>query len=137
MEFLQVVEARFNLYKEGGQMDELCIGDVFIEFSSRFKIHVEYLTEYKKSMVHYKAIIEKSKVFEEWINGQKTKTKGQDLASLLTMPIQRLPRYVLLIKAIYKHTPANHPDYKHLIESDEIMCEYCEKINFRSFKTKC
>ena len=34
--------------------------------------------------------------------------------ALLITPIQRVPRYVLLLKELIKHTPATHPDHADL-----------------------
>lgn len=31
-------------------------------------------------------------------------------------PVQRLPKYILLIKDLKKHTPEDHPDYKNIAE---------------------
>ncbi|KAJ6236823.1 faciogenital dysplasia protein [Anaeramoeba flamelloides] len=49
------------------------------------------------------------------------KCKGQALQSLLIMPIQRLPRYVLLLGELTKKTLPTHPDYVSLKKAfDEI-----------------
>jgi len=40
----------------------------------------------------------------------------QDITSLMITPIQRLPRYVLLLKELRKRTPDDHPDAQ-LLES--------------------
>jgi hypothetical protein len=37
--------------------------------------------------------------------------KGMDLQSILIKPIQRLPKYVLLLKDLLKHTEKSHIDY--------------------------
>ncbi len=40
--------------------------------------------------------------------------KGRDLLSFLIMPIQRIPRYRMLLDALIKYTPVDHPDKKDL-----------------------
>jgi hypothetical protein len=40
--------------------------------------------------------------------------KGMDLQSILIKPIQRLPKYVLLLKDLYKHTEKSHIDYENI-----------------------
>ena len=42
-------------------------------------------------------------------------TRSLDIASFLIKPVQRICKYPLLIKAIIKSTPANHPDY-HILD---------------------
>lgn len=135
-EFLVALEQRYSLYKYSDQFDELCIGDLFLEYSTRFKIYMEYLPQFKAAISLFKDISEKDTKLNDWILEQKPVTQNQDLPSLLTMPIQRLPRYILLLKAIYKHTPKNHPDYNNLREAEETVCEYCEKLNFKSLNLK-
>ena len=40
-----------------------------------------------------------------------------DLNSFLIMPVQRVPRYVLLLDAILKYTPHSHPEYPSLLQA--------------------
>ena len=40
-----------------------------------------------------------------------------DLMSYLIMPIQRIPRYVLLLSDLLKFTDPTHPDHKNLTEA--------------------
>ena len=37
-----------------------------------------------------------------------------EIRSFLITPIQRIPRYKLLLDDLKKHTPEKHPDYKDL-----------------------
>lgn len=37
-----------------------------------------------------------------------------DLEDYLIKPVQRLPKYVLLMKLLLKKTPDYHPDYKNI-----------------------
>ena len=39
---------------------------------------------------------------------------GLDLTSFLIMPVQRVPRYRMLIEEIVKQTPPDHPDMQSL-----------------------
>lgn len=41
----------------------------------------------------------------------KTEFRLMGLESFLVKPIQRLPKYVLLLKELVKHTFEFHPDY--------------------------
>ena len=45
---------------------------------------------------------------------QDPRSKGLNLTSLLITPIQRTPRYKLLLADLIKHTPWEHPDRKNL-----------------------
>lgn len=45
------------------------------------------------------------------------------------MPIQRIPRYKLLIAELIKHTPSNHPDFESLTKADTIVTTVAKHIN--------
>lgn len=45
------------------------------------------------------------------------------------MPVQRVPRYNLLLQDLLKHTDESHPDYKKIQESLAKMNEVATKIN--------
>lgn len=51
------------------------------------------------------------------------------LDSLLIMPVQRIPRYELLVKMILKHTSRDHPDHALLGEAQERVHELAMAIN--------
>lgn len=43
------------------------------------------------------------------------------IESLLIQPIQRIPRYSLLLEDLFKNTPMDHPDYENLAKSIPII----------------
>eukprot|EP00026_Physarum_polycephalum_P008411 Phypoly_transcript_08494.p1 GENE.Phypoly_transcript_08494~~Phypoly_transcript_08494.p1 ORF type:complete len:151 (-),score=16.88 Phypoly_transcript_08494:457-909(-) len=45
------------------------------------------------------------------------------------MPIQRLPRYLLLLKELRKHTDPDHPDYVHLTSALSGLDELTKTLN--------
>ena len=54
-----------------------------------------------------------------WVQQQLNKNSNlcRGLASLpafLISPVQRLPRYLLLLKDLFKCTPEDHPDYQNV-----------------------
>uniref|UniRef100_A0AC35TRW8 DH domain-containing protein n=1 Tax=Rhabditophanes sp. KR3021 TaxID=114890 RepID=A0AC35TRW8_9BILA len=52
-----------------------------------------------------------------------------DLDSLIILPIQRVPRYELLLKQIIKHTPVEHSEYEKLLCVKHYIRELALKIN--------
>src|SRR5690606_32971493 len=57
-------------------------------------------------------------LLKEWLKAQKT---GLDLDALLIMPVQRIPRYKLLLGSLLDVTEKTHRDYAQL-------CKAAEKI---------
>merc|ERR1712137_317505 len=47
----------------------------------------------------------------------------------MIMPIQRLPRYVLMLEDFSKHTPKNHPQYDEVEKALENMKAITEFVN--------
>ena len=56
-------------------------------------------------------------------------SEGQNLLALLLTPIQRIPRYRLLLGDLLKSTPADHPDHKDLEEAYRIAHDVANFIN--------
>ncbi|XP_061408611.1 rho guanine nucleotide exchange factor 17-like [Lethenteron reissneri] len=53
----------------------------------------------------------------------------QALADLMIKPVQRIPRYELLIKDLLKHTPEEHPDRPCLVEAQRGLPPLASRIN--------
>ncbi len=56
-------------------------------------------------------------------------TQRQGLSGFLIQPVQRLPRYVLLITDLLKNTAPEHADYADLTEALALMREVAMHIN--------
>jgi hypothetical protein len=74
---------------------------------------------------------ENNPAFVEFIeNGLKQKViGGRDFFDFLIMPIQRVPRYVLLLSELLKYTPPDQPDHEDLKSALAMMKESAERIN--------
>lgn len=48
---------------------------------------------------------------------------------LLILPIQRIPRYNLLLKEIIKHTWSDHQDYENLVQAQTAIHDIAEHLN--------
>uniref|UniRef100_A0A672Z4A4 DH domain-containing protein n=1 Tax=Sphaeramia orbicularis TaxID=375764 RepID=A0A672Z4A4_9TELE len=61
-------------------------------------------------------------------NMRENKEK-QALGDLMIKPVQRIPRYELLVKDLLKHTPEDHPDHSFLLDAQRDIKRLAEKIN--------
>jgi len=52
-----------------------------------------------------------------------------DISSLLIQPIQRIPRYLMLIESVLKNTPASHPDRSMLEKCLKQIADVATEIN--------
>jgi hypothetical protein len=54
---------------------------------------------------------------------------GNDIEAFLIMPIQRIPRYELLLRDLLKCTTDDHPDYHNINEALKNMKQIAEHVN--------
>ncbi|KAH0786563.1 Kelch motif family protein [Histomonas meleagridis] len=109
------------------------LSDVFLDFSSFFKVSLLYISNYSNII---KIILEKSKnkAFEEKLKELTQKnTKGDgpkgELTSYLITPVQRMPRYILFLRELLKATPPSHPDFAMLASAASKLEEVTGQID--------
>lgn len=96
------------------------IGDIFINLASFFKLYGEYCQNYGRSIAHLKKVMAENSRFRnfiEQINGIKDDL--HDIYSFLIMPVQRIPRYILLLENVLRFTWDEHPDKSNIEKSLE------------------
>jgi hypothetical protein len=76
-------------------------GKIISEFAAFLRVYKQFATESKRSGDRV-AALQKNKRFMEFMVQQKA-----NLSSLLILPIQRIPRYKLLLEAILKSNDAS------------------------------
>ncbi len=89
---------------------DFTIGDVFSKFSHFFKAYVSYANTQQEGTKLALKIISENKFAEE-IAKSAALQSIQSVNSLCILPVQRIPRYRLLLEQIEKNTPKNHADY--------------------------
>lgn len=83
------------------------------------KIYSQYIMNYSDS-TQVTIDLQQDSDFLKWKQSTESEL-GKTLGSLLIMPVQRVPRYILLLTELYKHTWPDHPDYANLKQSAEEM----------------
>jgi len=125
-ELLSHLEERFQNWSQ-----TQTIGDVFLKL-------VEYLRIYVGLVNNYNSVVETItkccddypafKVFLEECQ-QKPECRMIGLAEHLLTPIQRIPRYVLLLQDLVNHTDSSHCDYENLVNALVEVRKTAEFIN--------
>jgi hypothetical protein len=103
------------------------LGDIFIKIVDFMKVYVGYIENFDTS-IRVRQELLKSKRYRALLE-KCTSPERQDLASFLIMPVQRLPRYILLLRELYKHTPPTHPDEPLLAKAVEKVSAVAEFVN--------
>ncbi|PJF37858.1 MAG: hypothetical protein CUN55_19945, partial [Phototrophicales bacterium] len=83
------------------------IGDVFVRFAPYLRMYTSYGNKYDTIM----EILERVCLEPWFLKYCKAKI---EIENMLITPIQRLPRYVLLLKDLLSKTDATNADYNHI-----------------------
>jgi len=112
-----------------------CFGRVYKRFAPFFKMTAAYAEAYgawsrraasdgnnRGSPVRDVALVLARQAFD-------ARCKGRDLAQFLVAPVQRVPRYRLLLEALVLRTNEDHADRKDLDEALTLVRDACAKID--------
>eukprot|EP00457_Paulinella_chromatophora_P000162 gb/GEZN01000162.1/.p1 GENE.gb/GEZN01000162.1/~~gb/GEZN01000162.1/.p1 ORF type:complete len:1957 (+),score=384.58 gb/GEZN01000162.1/:92-5962(+) len=110
------------------------IGDLFIDVINQVRaIYPKYVNNHEDAIDLIKTL-ENNPKYERFQNHARQcrehpKSKGLGLAALLITPIQRIPRYRLLLQEVIKKTWKTHPDYTNLQEALSLVKDVAMYIN--------
>ncbi|XP_078457359.1 uncharacterized protein LOC144722802 isoform X2 [Lampetra planeri] len=109
------------------------VGDLLVESFSKelladsYSAYIDNFPHAQEAVkVANKARASFSRFLEQCMRENREK---QALADLMIKPVQRIPRYELLIKDLLKHTPEEHPDRPCLVEAQRGLHALASRIN--------
>lgn len=107
------------------------ISDVLLGALSLFNVYESYMANYIAGQEALRRSLKQYPDFQKFVDRvqQHPKLKGQQLQSLLVLPIQRIPRYIMLIQQLLNFTTKDHPDYKGLEKFFVEMKKFADDIN--------
>jgi Ran GTPase-activating protein (RanGAP) involved in mRNA processing and transport len=107
------------------------IGDVFNRLKGNFMWYTSYVNNYDAAIQLVHQLEHSSNPFKEWIKKCEAnpKVNFQDFASFLILPIQRIPRYEMLVGSLFKATWKEHPDYADLEAAAAAMKAISQQVN--------
>ncbi|KAL3290287.1 hypothetical protein HHI36_023632 [Cryptolaemus montrouzieri] len=109
------------------------IGDIFIEFLSKptlIESYICYVNNWKRARNIIKTTQQTKAPFAKFLENTAREHRGKlALDSLLIKPIQRFPRYELLLQRLIKHTDSSHADHNLLLLAQKELHEKTLKIN--------
>eukprot|EP01124_Arcella_intermedia_P022700 TRINITY_DN3442_c0_g1_i3.p1 TRINITY_DN3442_c0_g1~~TRINITY_DN3442_c0_g1_i3.p1 ORF type:complete len:617 (+),score=145.03 TRINITY_DN3442_c0_g1_i3:671-2521(+) len=94
------------------------------------KMYTVYSNRYASACQTLKKELEVNEKFKKEVNSISANSgSGLDLFAYLIMPIQRIPRYSLLLRDLMKYTAEDHPDYQGLSECLQTIGQVASHIN--------
>eukprot|EP01130_Rhizamoeba_saxonica_P009127 TRINITY_DN3704_c0_g1_i1.p1 TRINITY_DN3704_c0_g1~~TRINITY_DN3704_c0_g1_i1.p1 ORF type:complete len:775 (+),score=171.93 TRINITY_DN3704_c0_g1_i1:322-2325(+) len=110
------------------------ISNSFIQMAKFMKIYTVYTNNYTKSMDSLMYQKKNDSTFSEFIDDMDS--NGENISSYLVLPIQRPPRYVMLLKTLLENTPKDHEDYGNLENVLNIVSDVANYINEKKRETE-
>jgi len=110
--------------------DNSGLGHIF-QATAWIKFYKYYVNNYDTSMSTLKSSRDKNVEFCKYVDSLNYSPAlfGLNLEGLLIAPVQRIPRYVLLLNDMLKSTSKAHPDHKALAEALASIKELADYIN--------
>lgn len=109
------------------------VGDVFVESFTKQPVidtYTAFINNWKAAKEAIKVATQAKPAFAKFLEHMSREHKGKlTLDALLIMPVQRIPRYELLIKELLKHTQVDHPDHRLLVIAQKEVHDLAVKIN--------
>lgn len=111
-EFLAALQARMAAWTWNTQ-----VADLFIAFAQKLPAYSAFINRYPRAMSNYDEYVEQNPRYRAALQAQaqaKLPTVGVAILAghFFIMPVQRIPRYILLLEDLALATPATHEDAK-------------------------
>ena len=104
--------------------DKLIISDILLGFTPYFKMYQAYMNSSQKQLAAITKCLDNAK-FYNFQQETRRKCNNLTLSDMVILPVQRIPRYKLLVQEIFKRTEKDHPDFEGLEKALALI----EKIN--------
>ncbi|KAM6447642.1 rho guanine nucleotide exchange factor 17 isoform 2-T2 [Liasis olivaceus] len=109
------------------------VGEILVQSFSKdilVNIYSAYIDNFLNAKDAVRIAKEARPAFMKFLaQSMRENKEKQALSDLMIKPVQRIPRYELLVKDLLKHTLEEHPDYPFLIEAQKSIKQVAEKIN--------
>jgi len=109
------------------------LGDIFLMISNYLKIYSQYCSNYHEAM-RVLSECKKQPRFKKFLDELKKRShdiEHRGLEDYLIRPVQRIPRYYLLLQDLVKHTSKDHPDYANLAAAALRVQAVAEYMNIK------
>lgn len=112
-------------------METQGLGDAFLALAPFIKLYSTYANNFSKAQAELLEWEKKSSEFATFKKAQEMRIecKGLNLGALLITPVQRVPRYKLLLESLLNKTPRDHPDFEKLQDATVEINKVAHHIN--------
>ncbi|KAI7833327.1 Dbl homology domain-containing protein, partial [Kickxella alabastrina] len=92
------------------------VGDIFLRIAPFLKMYSLYLRNFRSALADISRWLSSNHEFAQFIQQANSNPECKSLAfqSYLLLPVQRIPRYKMLLEDLLKHTPETHVDHQNI-----------------------
>eukprot|EP01101_Sappina_pedata_P007116 TRINITY_DN3704_c0_g1_i1.p1 TRINITY_DN3704_c0_g1~~TRINITY_DN3704_c0_g1_i1.p1 ORF type:complete len:576 (+),score=140.02 TRINITY_DN3704_c0_g1_i1:1429-3156(+) len=109
-------------------------GNVFLKLCPYLKLYTQYVNNYGNAVTTLERISKSKKISSLLLECFNQTESNLPIQSLMVQPIQRIPRYVMLLAELEKYTPAEHVDYESIRKALNELKKVAETVNERQRK---
>lgn len=137
-----ILAVHHTLYQRFVQTSFDEVGLLFKNFSDKLSVYEDYLVNFDIALTRRAALLMSNRKFAAFVEAARNDAacQGQALESYLIAPVQRIPRYRLLMEQLLKYTEESHPDHQNIVDAlasiREIALAHNEAIRRRETKDK-
>ena len=92
-------------------------------------VYINYIKGHEQAIREF-ANLEKKTFFTSFLKKiEETNKSIKSLPNILIMPVQRLPRFILLLKTLSEKTVTSHPDFSYIQVSLSLLSSLVESVD--------
>mmetsp|Transcript_9310 Transcript_9310/g.28747 ORF Transcript_9310/g.28747 Transcript_9310/m.28747 type:complete len:273 (-) Transcript_9310:36-854(-) len=108
------------------------MGDIFLKIASFLKAYKQYVAHYTKANIRLRQLHKKNKqvdlLLENMRRDAEDRCGKRGVKDFLIMPVQRIPRYLMLLQDLLRNTWAGHADLVQLQSAQKLVAEVAEDV---------
>ncbi|XP_076053359.1 uncharacterized protein LOC143032445 isoform X2 [Oratosquilla oratoria] len=112
------------------------VGDILARFTNPrhtdvLRLYTAYVNDFPEVLKTFHKLCRTTPAFTKFIKSclEQPACGGLDLGAFLLTPVQRVPRYILLLKQLLKYTETHHPDYRHINTCLDRLRDFLARLN--------
>eukprot|EP01130_Rhizamoeba_saxonica_P003836 TRINITY_DN1590_c0_g1_i2.p1 TRINITY_DN1590_c0_g1~~TRINITY_DN1590_c0_g1_i2.p1 ORF type:complete len:513 (+),score=109.64 TRINITY_DN1590_c0_g1_i2:23-1540(+) len=114
------------------------LGHIMKYMTKYLRVYTDYITNYDFALRKFSDLRKNNKKLDATVQEIETAScfNGLSFSSLLIMPVQRIPRYNMLLQDILKHTWEFHPDYQDLYDVTQEIGATADYLNSKKAESE-
>lgn len=108
-----------------------CCGATLDRYAPSMKLYIDYVNKYDNTIKKIKEYEDASPTFRQFLSAtsEDPDSNSRSIYDYWIMPVQRIPRYCLLLNEIMKYTSTDHSDYSFIKQALLQIQKIAEYIN--------